>query len=125
MDSVLPNDAIEVLVSKVVAKFMNGEINMEEAASRLVGTGKFEENQDSLDYLRNTVCPQLESRLGEIEDEVAKLQTEADRIRLHLGLPLNGASPRTPKKAPPTKLRKGAAQETATELFEKEEAAIQ
>jgi hypothetical protein len=126
MSSSLPSDAIELLVSKVVAKFMCGEINLEEAASRLVGTGKFDENQESLDYLRNTVCPQLETKLTEVEDEILKLQTEADRIRMHLGLPVTGTV-RTAKKEKSVtpKVRKGVMAEGGSEIFDKEEAAVQ
>ena len=120
----LPAAAIDLLVSKVVAKFTRGEISLDEAALRLLGTGRYEEKPEAVLFLRDDVCPRLEEQLRGLEDEMAKLQLEADRIRgvLGVGAPaifahavapmtnssahLSGKSKK--EKAQPEKKRKGA-----------------
>ena len=82
----LPAAAIDLLVSKVVAKFTRGDISLDEAALRLLGTGRYEEKPEAVSFLRDDVCPRLEEQLRGLEDEIAKLQVEADRIRGVLGV---------------------------------------
>lgn len=82
-----PDAFIESLVSKVVVRFTTGDIGIDEAASRLVGTGRFEENDEALEFLRQSVCKDLEGKLQVIEDDIAQKQQESDRIRAILGIP--------------------------------------
>jgi|GEM_PF-4865104 len=91
-EDTLPADALERLVNRVVAKFTQAEISTEEAASRLVGTGRFEENSEALEFLRGEICPKLEERLHEVEEDVQRLQVEADRIRGILTQSVRGPS---------------------------------
>ena len=84
-DESLPTQAIDRLVQRVVAKFTAGEISTEEASSRLVGTGRFEENAEALEFLRFEICPRLEEQLHEVEGEIQRLQADAERIRGILG----------------------------------------
>jgi hypothetical protein len=81
----IPSELLQTLVERVVSKFIAGEINQLEAASRLVGTGRFEENQDALSYLKEEVCPRLEEKLESLEEQIRELRAQADRIRGVLG----------------------------------------
>ena len=108
-ENIVPLDTLEILVQRVIAKFESGEINLEEAASRLVGTGKFEENEASLDYLRAEVCPKMEDKISQIEEEIMKLQAEADHLRLILGIPAVGQPVGKGRKEKTDKKRRGAA----------------
>lgn len=135
-DAILPAEAIELLVNKVVAKFSQGDISFEEAAVRLLGTGRFEEKPEAADFLRTEVCPQIEEQLKGVESEIARLQAQANLLRnvLGLGAPqtslLSGVSPsggglsaaqaasaaRAKKeKAGTEKKRRGAASESTEE----------
>jgi hypothetical protein len=128
-DPLLPADAIEILVNKVVAKFTQGEISFEEASVRLLGTGRFEEKPEAVSFLKTDVCPKLEERLAGLDDEIVRLQAEADRIRGILGMgssalspasvfaPGTGAAPkaRAPKAA--EKKRRGAQSETSSDAW--------
>lgn len=90
MCSPQPSDAldaaIEVLVSKVVAKFSRGEISLDEASVRLLGTGRYEEKEEALAFLRTEVCPQIEEQLRALEDDIARLRAQAALLRTVLGL---------------------------------------
>ncbi|MCA2958663.1 MAG: hypothetical protein IOD12_00330 [Silvanigrellales bacterium] len=85
-EALLPVEAIELLVNKVVAKFSRGDISLDEAAVRLLGTGRFEEKPEAVEFLRNDVCPQIEEQLKVLEDDIARLQAQANLLRNVLGV---------------------------------------
>jgi hypothetical protein len=82
----LPEDVLNALVAKVTQSFLEGVITQEEAASRLVGTGKFEHNDAALTFLRTDVVPQILQKLAVIEDEISALQEQASKLRGLAGL---------------------------------------
>jgi hypothetical protein len=95
----LPEDVLKALVAKVTQSFLEGAISQEEAASRLVGTGRFESNDAALNYLKTDVVPQVLQKLALLEDEISALQEQASKLRGLAGLNARPKETRLSKKS--------------------------
>jgi hypothetical protein len=82
----LPEDVLSALVSKVTQSFLEGIISKEEAASRLVGTGKFDSNSAALEYINQEVVPQIMQKIAVIDEEIQALQEKSAKLRVLAGL---------------------------------------
>ena len=72
---------IETLSQRALSKLLSGDITLQEAASRLVGCGRFEENSEAVPYLEKEIFPQIELRLEELETEIAERTALARKLR--------------------------------------------
>lgn len=80
----VPPAVTEWLVARVVERFAAGDITMNEAASRLVGTGLVETQDEGLRYLNERVVAQIEKRRRALQADVADKQAELELITLVL-----------------------------------------
>lgn len=77
----MPEDVIERLAARVVAKLLDGDIFASEAASRLVGAGRFDENEEAMRHVEENLFPEIQERMAALQEDIAARTQQLNKLK--------------------------------------------